>query len=73
MMKIQLTINKNTKAFIQNLEAQIEQFSKQITTHGSNLDNLENEKCSVIGLRSRVVDTPTQTSDEKKVVMENDA
>ncbi|KAK2359227.1 hypothetical protein QL285_084620 [Trifolium repens] len=60
----QETSNENHKASIKNLEVQIGQLSKQMTSSssggfvGNTCENPRNESCNAIGLRSRVVPTP---------------
>lgn len=61
-------------ASIKNSEAQIGQLSKKIAAHANSgrgfngyiVENPKNENCSAIGLRSRLVETPTRVNNEKK-------
>lgn len=74
MEQNQITMNKNTRASIKNVQMQIGQLSQQMAAQtsysrgfiGNKLHNPKNEICKVIEFRNRVIPSEPNVSGEKK-------
>lgn len=69
------SMSKNCETSIKNMEMQIGQLSRQLTSqtsggfNGSTLDNHKNESCIAFELRAGVVSMVKNTWSEKKICM----